>query len=69
MQTLICCYRLCDFNIMILTGSIGGVLTPALVGFTAERAGIQAGMGLVAVCIGLLLLSILLGVLSDKRNV
>ena len=44
---------------MILTGSIGGVLTPALVGFAAERAGIHAGMGLVAVFTGLLLASIL----------
>lgn len=64
------CIRGNDFgcSIMILTGSIGGVLTPALVGFTAEQAGIWAGMGLVAVCIGLLLLSILLSVLNVKRG-
>ena len=52
----------CSF--MILTGSLGGVLTPALVGFVAERSGIRAGMGLIAVLTGLLLASILLSVIS-----
>lgn len=64
------CIRGNDFgcSIMILTGSIGGVLTPALVGFAAERAGIHAGMGLVAVCTGLLLTVILLSVLWSKTQ-
>ena len=64
------CIKGNDFgcSIMILTGSIGGVLTPALVGFTAEQAGIRAGMGLVAVFIGLLLISMILSVLSMKQN-
>ena len=43
------------------------VITPFLVGQVAERAGIQAGMGLVAVLTALLLLSIVLSVLSVKR--
>lgn len=64
------CIRGNDFgcSIMILTGSVGGVLTPALVGFVAEQAGIRAGMGLVAVFTGLLLLSILLSVHSVKHD-
>ena len=53
-------------SIMILTGSIGGILTPVLVGFAAEKAGIRAGMGLVAVFTGLLLVSILLSVLRSE---
>lgn len=62
------CIRGNDFgcSILILTGSIGGVLTPALVGFAAERAGIHAGMGLVAVFTGLLLVSIVLSVARGK---
>ena len=54
-------------SIMIFTGSAGGIITPFLVGQVAERAGIQAGMGLVAVLTALLLLSIVLSVLSVKR--
>ena len=49
-------------SIMSFTGSTGGVLTPILVGFVAERAGIRAGMGLIIVFIALLLGSILLSV-------
>lgn len=64
------CIRGNDFgcSVMILTGSVGGVVTPALVGFVAEQAGIRAGMGLVAVFTGLLLLSILLSVHSVKND-
>ncbi len=42
------CIRGNDFgcSVMILTGSAGGVITPALVGFAAERAGIRAGEAL-----------------------
>ena len=50
-----------------MPGSAGGIITPFLVGQVAERAGIQAGMGLVAVLTALLLLSIVLSVLSVKR--
>ena len=53
-------------SIMIFTGSVGGVVTPFLVGQVAERAGIQAGMGVVAVLTALLLASIVLAV-AGKR--
>ena len=53
-------------SIMILAGSIGGVVTPALVGFVAERAGIRAGMGLIVALTALLLAAILLSVGSVK---
>ena len=55
-------------SIMIFTGSAGGILTPALVGLVVERAGIRAGMGLVAVFTALLLLSIALSVVSVKNS-
>lgn len=55
-------------SLMIFTGSAGGILTPFLVGQVAERAGIRAGMGLVAVFTALLLLSIVLSVLSVKTT-
>ena len=51
-------------SIMIFTGSAGGIITPALVGFVAESAGIRAGMGLIVACAALLLLSIILSVWS-----
>ncbi len=64
------CIRGNDFgcSVMILTGSAGGVITPALVGFAAERAGIRAGMGLVVAFTALLLASIVLSVLSVKSD-
>ena len=55
-------------SVMALTGSAGGIITPMLVGFAAERAGIRAGMGLVVLFTGLLLLSILLSVFSANRS-
>lgn len=55
-------------SIMIFTGSAGGIITPFLVGQVAERSGIRAGMGLVAVFTALLLLSIVLSVLSAKTD-
>jgi fucose permease len=45
---------------MTLAGSAGGILTPAAVGFVAERAGIQAGMGIVAAMTVLLFAAILI---------
>lgn len=54
-------------SVMIFTGSAGGVITPALVGFVAEQAGIRAGMGLIATYTALLLLSILLSVYSAGK--
>ena len=54
-------------SIMIFTGSVGGIITPFLVGQVAERAGIQAGMGVVAALTALLLVSIVLSVCSVRR--
>lgn len=64
------CVRGNDFgcSVLILTGSTGGVITPVLVGYAAERAGIRAGMGLVVVFTGMLLASILLSVFSVKHD-
>ena len=53
---------------MTLTGSLGGIITPALVGFVAEGTGdIRSGMALVAVFVGLLLACILVSVLLNRR--
>ncbi len=49
---------------MILIGSTGGVVTPALVGIVAERAGIHMGMGVVVIVTMLLLATILFSVFS-----
>ena len=51
---------------MTLAGSAGGILTPAAVGFVAERAGIQAGMGIVAVMTVLLFLTILVSFFAGR---
>ncbi|MBD5133171.1 MAG: MFS transporter [Clostridiales bacterium] len=60
-------------SVMIFTGSVGGIVTPFLVGQVAERAGIRAGMGVVAALTALLLASIILSVASvnitKKRSV
>ena len=53
---------------MILAGSAGGILAPATVGFVAERAGIQAGMGVVVATTILLLVTILFSVFSRGGN-
>lgn len=54
---------------MILAGSIGGILTPAAVGLVAERAGIQAGMGVVVMMTVFLLISIIISAVSkDVRD-
>lgn len=55
-------------SVMILTGTAGGIIAPALVGQTAERAGIQSGMYVVAVVAALLLVSILLSTFSQLRS-
>ena len=55
-------------SIMIFTGSAGGIITPALVGFVAESAGIRAGMGLSVAYTALLLLSIILSVFSIRPH-
>lgn len=55
-------------SIMILTGSVGGVITPAVVGMAAERAGIRAGMGLVVALTGVLLAFIVISVLNIRLD-
>lgn len=56
-------------SLLIFAGSAGGIITPALVGFIAERSGgIRAGMALVAVCTVLLLVSILVSVSIAAKN-
>jgi len=55
-------------SIMIFTGSVGGIVTPALVGFVAERSGVRAGMGLIVVFTALLLVSIVLSDLSVRKT-
>lgn len=47
---------------MVLIGSFGGIITPALVGMVAEKAGIRAGMGVVVCVTVLLLITILCSV-------
>ena len=49
---------------MILVGSSGGIITPAVVGMVAEHAGIQTGMGVVVAVTALLLAAILVSVFS-----
>ena len=49
---------------MIFTGSTGGIITPAVVGMVAEKAGIQVGMGVVVLVTVLLLGTILFSVFS-----
>ncbi len=53
---------------MTLAGSAGGILTPAAVGFVAERAGIQAGMGIVAIMTVLLLVTILISYSTNRSS-
>lgn len=53
---------------MILAGSAGGIITPATVGLVAERAGIQAGMGVVVIMTVLLLVTILISVFTKGGN-
>ena len=49
---------------MIFTGSTGGIITPAVVGMVAEKAGIQVGMGVVVLVTVLLLATILFSVFT-----
>ncbi len=49
---------------MILVGTTGGIITPAVVGMVAEKAGIQTGMGVVVAVTVLLLIAILISVFS-----
>ena len=53
---------------MTLTGSIGGIITPAAVGFVAEHAGIQVGMGIVVAATVMLLVMILISSFSEQKT-
>ena len=53
---------------MILVGSSGGIITPAVVGLVAEEAGIQMGMGVVVAVTVLLLATILISVFSKNTE-
>ena len=52
---------------MIFCGSVGGIVTPAIVGMIAEQAGIQAGMGVVVAVTAMLLAAILLSVFAKSE--
>jgi len=52
---------------MTLSGSIGGIITPAAVGFVAEHAGIQIGMGIVVATTVMLLVMILISTFSEEK--
>lgn len=53
---------------MVLIGSFGGIITPALVGMVAEKAGIRAGMGVVVCVTVLLLITILCSVFMKEEE-
>lgn len=53
---------------MTLAGSVGGIIAPATVGFVAERAGIQAGMGVVVGTTALLLVMIAISTFSKDSK-
>lgn len=53
---------------MILAGSAGGIITPSAVGFVAQRAGIQAGMGVVVAMTVFLLLTIVYSTFSKGEE-
>ena len=53
---------------MVLIGSFGGIITPALVGMVAEKAGIHAGMGVVVCVTVLLLITILFSVFMKEEK-
>ena len=50
---------------MILIGSTGGIITPAVVGLVAEKAGIQTGMGVVVLVTAMLLGAIILSIRTN----
>lgn len=53
---------------MILIGSTGGIITPAVVGVVAEEAGIQTGMGVVVAVTAMLLAAIILSIRSNDET-
>lgn len=55
-------------SIMIFLASTGGVITPALVGFLAQRMGITAGMWFIAFITVALLAVIAVSILTDRKK-
>jgi len=53
---------------MTLAGVAGGIITPAAVGFVAEHAGIQVGMGVVVGATVMLLIMILISTFTDNTT-
>lgn len=53
---------------MILIGSTGGIITPAVVGVVAEHAGIQTGMGVVIAVTAMLLGTIILSIRGKETD-
>ena len=53
---------------MILIGSAGGIITPAVVGFVAERAGIRMGMAVVVAVTVMLLGAIVLSIRGNDSE-
>lgn len=53
---------------MTLTGVAGGIITPAAVGFVAENAGIQMGMGVVVGATVMLLIMILVSTVTSNAD-
>ena len=53
---------------MILVGTTGGIITPAVVGVVAEKAGIRMGMGVVVAVTVLLLATILISVSGKNKE-
>jgi FHS family glucose/mannose:H+ symporter-like MFS transporter len=55
-------------SLMILSGSAGGIITPALIGFVAKKSGIRAGMSVVSVLTFLMLAAILASIFSERKK-
>ena len=55
-------------SVMIFTSSTGAIITPSIVGLIAEKAGIQAGMGVVVVVTFMLLVAILVGIFAKTEE-
>lgn len=53
-------------SLMTLFGTVGGIVTPALVGLVAEQAGILMGMGVVAVVTVILFVTIVVSALKGE---
>lgn len=55
-------------SIQLFVGTFGGIITPAIVGFIAKSAGMNAGMGFIVVLTALLLVCIILSYIITKKH-